>query len=163
MRSRSRSIQQSSKVCAVWGSSAVTQPLNSLRIGLSSASWPRVMGPSNMPPAMPKNFHQSWRIFSRFSGRKGCTSNPALRKASAACRTARRVSGVTGMRPSSSKYPMRIFCNSTDEGQRTGTGAADGSPMSGPCITSKTSFKSAIVRAIGPTTPSSAKGPTDCG
>src|SRR5438093_9179234 len=35
--------------------------------------------------------------------------------------------------------------------------------MSGPCITSNKTFKSAIVRAIGPTTPKSANGPTEFG
>ncbi len=62
-----------------------------------------------MAPVTPKNFHQSWRAVSRPSGRKGRTSKPARFKPSAAVRTAARVSEVTGVRPSSSKYPMRSF------------------------------------------------------
>src|ERR1700745_121431 len=58
---------------------------------------------------------------------------------------------------------MRMFLNSTRLGQRTGTGTAEGSPISGPCITSNNNFRSSIVRAIGPTTPSSANGPTEFG
>src|SRR5579864_1769905 len=58
---------------------------------------------------------------------------------------------------------MRRFFSSEVCGQRTGTGAADGSPTSGPCITSDRTFKSEMVRAIGPTTPNRANGPTDCG
>src|SRR5580704_15410412 len=58
---------------------------------------------------------------------------------------------------------MRSFFRSLRLGQRTGTGAADGSPSSGPCITSNNTFKSAIVLAIGPTTPSNANGPTEVG
>src|SRR5215472_5689516 len=48
-------------------------------------------------------------------------------------------------------------------GQCSATGALEGSAKSGPCITSNSSFKSAIVRAIGPTTPSRANGPADGG
>src|SRR5438094_6946163 len=49
------------------------------------------------------------------------------------------------------------------QGQHTGTGAADGSPSSGPCMTSNKIFKSFTVLAIGPTTPSKANGPTEIG
>ncbi len=48
-------------------------------------------------------------------------------------------------------------------GARRGTGAAFGSPLSGPAITSNNNARSSTVRAIGPTTPSSANGPTDAG
>ena len=58
---------------------------------------------------------------------------------------------------------MRTFFRSSGFGQLTGTGAAEVSPSSRPCITSNRIFKSVIVRAIGPTTPSSANGPTDSG
>src|SRR5205823_7458908 len=59
--------------------------------------------------------------------------------------------------------PIRVFFSSLRQGQRTGTGAAAGSPVSGPCVTSKSSFKWETVLAIGPTTPRSGKGPTDWG
>src|SRR5947209_20170415 len=58
---------------------------------------------------------------------------------------------------------MRSFFNSSLPGHRTGTGDAEGSPPSGPCMTSNSAFRSATVRAIGPTTPIRAKGPTELG
>ena len=58
---------------------------------------------------------------------------------------------------------MRRAFRSFLPGHRTRTGAADGSPSSQPCITSNSTFRSATVRAMGPTTPSRANGPTDAG
>src|SRR5580700_5620448 len=58
---------------------------------------------------------------------------------------------------------MRSFLRSLRLSQRTGTGAADVSPSSDTCITSNSTFKSETVRAIGPTTPIKAKGPTEVG
>src|SRR5580704_16028022 len=58
---------------------------------------------------------------------------------------------------------MRVFLKSLSLGQRRGTGADEVSPSSGPCITSKRTFKSLTVRAIGPTTPIRANGPTEDG
>src|ERR1051326_4875135 len=58
---------------------------------------------------------------------------------------------------------MRIFLRSFLSGQRTGTGADEGSPISGPCMTSNKIFKSSTVRAMGPTTPIKANGPTEFG
>src|SRR6185312_1943686 len=58
---------------------------------------------------------------------------------------------------------MRISLNSCASRQSTGTGAAEGSPSSGPCINSKKTFRSDTVRVIGPTTPVKANGPTEPG
>ena len=137
--------------------------MNCFRTGLKSLSWPLTNGRSNMPPAMPKYFHHSWRAFSRPSGRNSSTRKPARRKASAATCTASRVSAVTGVRPSSSKYPMRCSLTVCGSGQCNGTGAADGSPSSGPCMAANNNLRSATVRAMGPTTPVNANGPTELG
>ncbi len=163
MRSRSRCIQALSSVSAEWRGAASTHPENSRRIGLSSASLPRTNGPSNIPPATPNNCHQMSRIASSPSGRNGSTRNPARRRASAALRMLVRVSSVTGVRPSSSKYPIAVFLSCFSVGQRSATGAAAGSPSSGPCMTSNSRRRSPIVRAIGPTTPNIENGPADCG
>src|SRR6202166_3049812 len=58
---------------------------------------------------------------------------------------------------------MRIRFRSAFFGQRTGTGGDEGSTSSGPCMTWNSNFKSAAVRAIGPTTPNNANGPADTG
>src|SRR5437868_11593846 len=47
--------------------------------------------------------------------------------------------------------------------ERTGTGAESASPASGPSITSKRERTSAMVRAIGPTTPIQEKAPAPGG
>src|SRR4029077_19714195 len=65
--------------------------------------------------------------------------------------------------PSSSKYATRRLRISSSDQRRNGTGADDGSPGSGPAITSNRRAMSPTVRAIGPTTPSWTKGPADGG
>src|SRR6476619_7587133 len=58
---------------------------------------------------------------------------------------------------------MRVRKSVVRSHRRNGTGAALGSPLSGPAITWNNNARSAGVRAIGPTTPSRANGPTDAG
>ena len=59
-----------------------------------------------MAPPRTKNFHHSWRASSSAWGRNGRTVKPCAASTRAASRTAWRVSGVTGMKPSSSKKPI---------------------------------------------------------
>src|SRR5689334_14723712 len=58
---------------------------------------------------------------------------------------------------------MRVSRNDLASTGRNATGAALGSPLSGPAITWNINSTSRIVRAIGPTTPIKAKGPTEAG
>src|SRR5437764_9125173 len=58
---------------------------------------------------------------------------------------------------------MRVLCKDAESTGRNGTGAAWGSPLSGPAIASNINCRSRTVRAIGPTTPSKANGPTEDG
>ena len=147
----------------MWRGSSLVHAMNCLRIGLKSPSRPAVIGPRSIAPATPKNFHQTSRADSRPCGRKGFTLQPARCSPNAAVRTAALVSAVTGVRPSSSKYPILILLISFRPMVRTGTGAELVSPSSYPCITSNRARRSATVRAIGPTTPIIAKGPTEFG
>ena len=116
-----------------------------------------------MPPAVPNNSHHNCRACSRPPGRNESTRNPQLDNAAAARLTAARVAAVTGVRPSSSKKPTATFISSCSGICRNATGAAHGSPSSAPAIASNRTRRSAIVRAIGPTTPSRANGPPDFG
>src|SRR5215469_9494298 len=58
---------------------------------------------------------------------------------------------------------MRVCDSDLESTGRTGTGAALGSPLSGPAIAWKINSTSRTVRAIGPTTPINANGPTEAG
>ena len=81
----------------------------------------------------------------------------------AARSTAARVSGVARPRASLSRIPMRVARNSESRYARIGTGAESASPGSGPAITSKSMRISAMVRAMGPTTPIQEKAPAPGG
>src|SRR6476646_8152852 len=58
---------------------------------------------------------------------------------------------------------FRLALSLAQGGQRMGTGAAEGSPISKPCMTSNSNLTSPADLAIGPTTPKEANGPIDCG
>ena len=97
-----------------------------------------------------------------FLERYGAGLTPGQRRALdelTACRTAARVADVTGTRPSSSNQPTAASPGGGD----SGTGWPFGSPRSGPAVTPRSTDRSSIVRAIGPTTPVSAKTPADVG
>src|SRR5579883_1614239 len=96
-----------------------------------------------------KDMPQPARL-SNDEGRNGATLKPWRSSAAAASRTACRVSGITGVSPSSSNQPMGICFASAIEILRILTGAPLGSAGCLPATVRNSRSTSAMVRAIGP-------------